>query len=91
MAEGAVDRWPKGMLLPELEQARVLTFGYDASVVDLRLKIFNNRIGDHSMNLLATVATYPEHDNTNNRSIIFAAHSLGGLVFLEASSNQARS
>ena len=37
------------------------------------------------MNLLTAVGTYRENDDTNNRPIIFVAHSLGGLVCQDVS------
>jgi hypothetical protein len=48
----------------KLPQARILTFGYDAYVLDWRAVISMNRIGNHSKNLLAAVATYRENDDT---------------------------
>ena len=85
------------MLLPsKLPNARILTFGYDASVVNWRAMVSQNTIGNHAKNLLATLATHRENDNTvsttlstcfreayaykNHLPIIFIAHSLGGLV-----------
>lgn len=83
--DGAAAPWPKELLGPKLKQARILTFGYDSSVVDLRSMVSKNRIGNHSTNLLAAVATYRENDDTNNRPIIFVAHSLGGLICQDVS------
>jgi protein SERAC1 len=52
-------------LLPsKVPNARILTFGYNAYVMDWRGMVSKNRIGNHSMNLLATVATYREDDDT---------------------------
>jgi hypothetical protein len=52
-------------LLPaKVPNTRILTFGYDAYVTDWRGMVAQNRIGNHSMNLLATVATYREDDDT---------------------------
>ncbi|OCL10855.1 hypothetical protein AOQ84DRAFT_362043 [Glonium stellatum] len=69
-------------LLPaKVPNARILIFGYDANVVDWRGMVSQNRIGNHSMDLLVTMATYREDDDTQaNRPIIFVAHSLGGLI-----------
>lgn len=52
-------------LLPsKVDNFRVLTFGYDAYVSDWRGMVSKNRIGNHSMNLLAAVATHREDDDT---------------------------
>ncbi|KAH2913588.1 hypothetical protein KXW25_000871 [Aspergillus fumigatus] len=66
-----------------LKRARILAFGYDARVVDWNM-VSQNRIGNHSRNLLQAVADYRENDMTNDRHIIFVAHSLGGLICEDA-------
>lgn len=63
-AAGAVDPWPKGLLPKEIPHSRILTFGYDAYVSDWRGMVSKNRVGDHSKNLLAALATYREKDDT---------------------------
>jgi len=83
-AQGAVAPWPKVMLPKKLPRARILTFGYDANVADWRAMVSKNRIGDHSRNFLAALATYREESDTNSRPIIFVVHSLGGLVCEDA-------
>ncbi|KAJ9129330.1 p-loop containing nucleoside triphosphate hydrolase protein, partial [Coniochaeta hoffmannii] len=40
----------------------------------------SNRIGNHVWNLLTSLASYRERDDTNERPIVFVCHSLGGLV-----------
>lgn len=52
------------MLPTKLPHARILTFGYDADVVNLRAMVSTNRISNHAENLLTTVATHREDDNT---------------------------
>jgi len=63
-ANSAVDPWPKTLLPSKVPNARVLTFGYDAYVTDWRRMVSRNRIGNHSMNLLTTVASYREDSDT---------------------------
>ena len=72
--------WPAVLLSEKIPNARILTFGYDALVVDWRGVVSNNRLGNHARNLAATLATHRENDETSDRPIIFIAHSLGGLV-----------
>lgn len=56
--------WPATLLPSKVANARVLTFGYDAYVADWRGMVSKNRIGNHSMNLLAAIATHREDDDT---------------------------
>ncbi|KAF8849681.1 hypothetical protein BDZ45DRAFT_227669 [Acephala macrosclerotiorum] len=83
-AKGAAQPWPQTLLPLELPHTRILTFGYDAYITDWRGVVSENRIADHAMSLLATLAAYRGRDNTENRPIIFVCHSLGGLVCEDA-------
>ncbi|KAF8854611.1 hypothetical protein BDZ45DRAFT_596807 [Acephala macrosclerotiorum] len=76
--------WPEALLPQKTPDARLLSFGYDATVVGLRSSISSNRLGDHAKNLLATLATHRDNDKSSKRPIIFVAHSLGGLVCEDA-------
>ncbi|EDP48573.1 SesB-related regulatory protein, putative [Aspergillus fumigatus A1163] len=80
---GSAAPWPQALLPTTIERARILAFGYDARVVDWNM-VSQNRIGNHSRNLLQAVADYRENDMTNDRHIIFVAHSLGGLICEDA-------
>ncbi|KAK3896550.1 P-loop containing nucleoside triphosphate hydrolase protein, partial [Staphylotrichum tortipilum] len=83
-ARNASEPWPKTLLPAELPTARVLTFGYDAYVTDWKGMVSQSRIGDHASNLLTSLASYRDRDNTNERPIIFVCHSMGGLVCEDA-------
>ncbi|KAK4233048.1 P-loop containing nucleoside triphosphate hydrolase protein, partial [Achaetomium macrosporum] len=83
-ASDASEPWPKALLPSELPTARVLTFGYDAYVTDWRGMVSQNRIANHAWNLLTSLVSYRERDDTNERPIIFVCHSLGGLVCEDA-------
>lgn len=64
-AKGATKPWPQILLPTKLPKARILTYGYDASVVgwkDWKGVVSENRIGDHAMNLLATISNYRDED-----------------------------
>jgi hypothetical protein len=79
-AANSSDPWPKTLLSPIIPNARILAFGYDAYVTDWKTMLSQNKLGCHSWNLLTSLATHREADNTNDRPIIFVCHSLGGLV-----------
>ncbi|TPX13273.1 uncharacterized protein E0L32_006246 [Thyridium curvatum] len=85
-ARGAEAPWPQTLLPPALlpTAARVLTFGYDAYVADIRGMVSENRVGNHGSKLLTSLASYREDDCTNERPVIFVCHSLGGLVCQDA-------
>ncbi|RYP67309.1 hypothetical protein DL771_007327 [Monosporascus sp. 5C6A] len=63
-ARDGSEPWPKVLLPSELPTARVLTFGYDAYVVDWRGVVSQNRIGNHASNLLTSLASYREDNDT---------------------------
>jgi len=59
-----------------------LAFGYDADVVRITSAVGQNTIRQHAQNLIETLSH--SRDYGSRRPIIFAAHSLGGLVTEEA-------
>jgi protein SERAC1 len=64
-AESADTPWPQTLLPPEIPNARIITFGYDAYFVkDWRGAVSANRIGNHAMNLLTSLAAFREKENT---------------------------
>ncbi|QPC78322.1 hypothetical protein HYE68_009074 [Fusarium pseudograminearum] len=87
--------WPKDLLPTRCENARILSFGYNAEVVHL----FNlgkakspiaptTTINDHSAALFDSLKGLRERTNTADRPIMFVCHSLGGLVCANAISKQ---
>jgi protein SERAC1 len=62
--EGADGPWPAELLPPEFPNARLLTFGYDAYVANLRGMVSVNKIANHAMNLLTSVAAFRDRDDT---------------------------
>ncbi|MCJ1421269.1 hypothetical protein MMC32_007631 [Xylographa parallela] len=79
-AKGAKHPWPQTLLPQTLPKARILTFGYDASFADWKSAVSKNSVYNHAEGLLSNVANFRSGDNTNDRHILFVAHSLGGLV-----------
>ena len=63
-AKNTSEPWPRTLLPSKVPNARVLTFGYDAYVADWRGLVSQARIGNHAMNLLTTLASYREDDDT---------------------------
>ena len=69
-----------------------MAYGYDADITDYRSVVSENRIENHAKNMLSAIGQERDSDGTNERPIIFIAHSLGGLVCMDtllASNNSA--
>ncbi|KAK3989429.1 hypothetical protein QBC44DRAFT_396304 [Cladorrhinum sp. PSN332] len=82
--DGAKTHWPSDLLKADIPDARVLSFGYDADVVGWWSPTSSNRIGNHAENLLGRVMRLKERTCSEDRSVIFVMHSLGGLVVQNA-------
>lgn len=65
-AEGASEPWIKSLLPSEIPKARVLAFGYDATVRrgGLREVVSQSRVTNHAMNLLTSLVTLRAKDGT---------------------------
>ncbi|PMD17926.1 hypothetical protein NA56DRAFT_542480, partial [Hyaloscypha hepaticicola] len=72
--------WPSTLLGDDIEVARILSFGYDADVAQIWGPACQNRINNHAENMLGALARLRERTDSENRKILFVAHSLGGLV-----------
>jgi pimeloyl-ACP methyl ester carboxylesterase len=72
--------WPKDLLPADIPKARILAFGYDAIIVHFWSQASQNRIDNHADELFAALVGLRDRTKTNERPIIFVAHSLGGLV-----------
>ncbi|KAH8588254.1 hypothetical protein B0O99DRAFT_693645 [Bisporella sp. PMI_857] len=73
--------WPQDFLPLDIPEARVMTFGYNATAA------FGNTtadIVDHAKDLLGSLLDKREIDEEQRRPIIFIAHSLGGIVVKQA-------
>lgn len=56
--------WPETLLPKEIPTARILTFGYDADVVNFWLPAGQNRIGNHAQNLAQSLANLRDKTDT---------------------------
>lgn len=73
--------WPK-LLAQDVNTARIMTFGYDADVVNMFGMAGNNNTRNHGKSLAFKLSDRRPH--CRERPIIFIAHSLGGLVCAQA-------
>ena len=78
-ARGHSTPWPQRLLPPNLPQARIITYGYDAYITRKSVAS-SNRLVDHATNLLNDLTDDRNSVNASSRPLIFVAHSLGGLV-----------
>lgn len=76
--------WPSQLLGVDIPDARILSFGYDADIVGWWGPASNNRIGNHAENLLGKLIRFRKKTDSDDRSMIFVMHSLGGLVVQNA-------
>jgi len=72
--------WPSMMLKDSIPDLRILSFGYDADVVNWWSQTATNTISNHAENMLGAAVRLRERTQSEDRKIIFVAHSLGGLV-----------
>ena len=78
--------WPSKLLRQDIPDSRILSFGYDADVVKIlgRGPASNSRLSNHAESLVGKLVRERERSETETRKIIFVAHSLGGLVTVQA-------
>ncbi|KAJ5556988.1 hypothetical protein N7494_000903 [Penicillium frequentans] len=82
-ANGHSRPWPKTLLPPNLHQARIITYGYDAYITRKSVAS-SNRLIDHAINLLNDLTDDRDSGKASSRPLIFVVHSLGGLVCKKA-------
>lgn len=78
-AHGEEKPWIELLLPSRLKYARILTWGYDAYPVR-KSTASSNCLADHANNLLTDLTNDRNGKEASARSLIFVAHSLGGLV-----------
>ena len=79
--------WPSELLRQDIPDARILSFGYDADIVNFWNPASNSRLSSHAENLVGDLVRKRERTNTETRKILFVAHSLGGLITAHALSH----
>ncbi|RDW59198.1 hypothetical protein BP5796_12122 [Coleophoma crateriformis] len=73
--------WPEEYLVPDLPQARIWTYGYNADVIGGFFQANNqNSVSQHGRDL----ATKLDREIDNEDPIVFVAHSLGGIIVKDA-------
>ena len=72
--------WPSALLRKKVPDARIITFGYDADVVNWWHEASTNRVTNHAECMIGELVRLREETKTEDREIVFVAHSLGGLV-----------
>ncbi len=75
--------WLRDLLPLDIPNARVMTWGYDSGYQTAR-HFAERMMYSHPFNLLSTLYSLRQDTKSNNRPIIFMAHSLGGIVIKEA-------
>ena len=61
---GNQEPWPELLLKDDIPNARILTFGYDANVVNWLSAASQNRIREHANNLNATLSDLRDETET---------------------------
>ena len=76
--------WPSKLLRQDMRDARILSFGYDADIVNFWNPASNSRLSNHAENMIGDLVRNRERTDTETRKILFVGHSLGGLVIKRA-------
>ena len=77
--------WPLDLLPASCPNARIMTWGCHTIASGGRLPRNQNDIFAHADELLQDLTTLRDETNTIGRSIIFVAHSVGGVIVKEVS------
>lgn len=76
--------WPRDFLKKDLPNVRIISWGYDSSVLKPIKASSQASIFSHAENLLHDICRIRNSWKAEIRPIIFVGHSLGGLVIKEA-------
>ena len=83
--------WPSELLKQDLPDARIMSFGYDADIVNLWNPRSHSPLTSHAEDLVGALVRKRERTNSEDRKILFVGHSLGGLVIEHALSHSRKS
>lgn len=72
--------WPSQLLWQDIPDARILSYGYDADIVNFWNPSSNSQLSNHAEKMIGDLVRKRERTKTESRKILFVAHSLGGLV-----------
>lgn len=77
--------WPEDLACMTIPDSRILTYGYDTHIRHwLKGPVSRKTVFDHSGDLLYSLEALRRNPTEKGRSILFVAHSLGGIVVKEA-------
>ena len=76
--------WPNQLLSQDISDARILSYGYDADILQFLGPASNSRLSNHAENMVRHLVRMRQETETETRSVLFIAHSLGGLVVKQA-------
>lgn len=76
--------WPRDLLAKDIKHARILTWFYDSTVLKFWADTTANDIDANATSLCSDLASLRANSESEDRPIIFVAHSLGGLVCANA-------
>ena len=89
--KGIKVHWPSELLKQDLPDARIMSFGYDADIVNLWNPKSHSPLTGHAEDMVGALVRKRERTNTEDRKILFVGHSLGGLVIEHALSHSRKS
>jgi len=76
--------WPRDFLPSSVPNIRILTFGYNAQVIEFFGRANHNGIRQHAFDMLIALQRMRKKSPEKDRPIIFVTHSLGGIIVKEA-------
>jgi hypothetical protein len=76
--------WPKDLLLDDVKNLRIISFGYDADVSTFLSRTSDRSIFSVAQDLIVRLESLRESTGLGDLPIIFLAHSLGGIVVKDA-------